>query len=469
MPHFRLATALLAAILLLPRALAAQPAQARVQAPAKATAATDEQKKAQAKEVMRKARRAFEDEDRALAAKLYLQALELDPDASEPYYRLGALADAAEEALSWFKQYAELEPGDAWGWLAVSRKSIKLGRTREALAAARTAFALASSAEDIRDALERARTAAAPSAEPLAGYATDSDGFQTTRFGLEGLAAVLGGFRLGARVLQSSIKGGPRRGTVDEFLVRMEGRPREALRLSLTAGLARTSTRENGTAGKSVTDPANTAEADLRVRWRAPGGGPALDLRLQRLPLVSNPTLVANQAAQNDGRFGIDVPVGPFRIRGMGRASLIETAAEPSNRRLQADAALVLPLSGGSEASVQFHTLGFERATSAGYFAPRSVQTIEAGAFLELGGEGAVTAELDLGLGIQRLAKQNEDLGPWKIALRSWGWVAVDITAALQARLEVEAYSAPFAPAAAVVSENWKYLSVGLGLLVRLR
>jgi len=421
------------------------------------------------KDLLRRAEAAMEDEDRALAEKLYLQVIDLDPDQSAPYYRLGLLARNAEVALGWFKQYADLEPDDAWGWLAVGKKSLKVGKTREALAAFKRAAKLAPGAEDIQKGLSEGRLRAAPTLEPIAAYSGDSEDFRTWRYGLRGDLALRGGFRMGGRISRSDLRGQGQKASIDEFLIRLEGKPRLALRLDLTAGLARSAAQGTGLAGKFKVDPATTAEADLRLRWRATDDGPAFDVRLQRMLFASNPVLVVSRAVLDDARLGLDLPVGPFRIRGMGRASLIESAFEPSNRRLQADAALVLPFSGRGEVSMQVHSLGFEKASGAGYFAPKSVNTIEAGTYWELGGEGLMSGELDLGIGIQRLAKQGEEVGPWKPALRGWGYLAFDLAPTVQARLEAEAYSAPFAPAQAVAAENWKYLSVSLGLLVRLR
>jgi tetratricopeptide (TPR) repeat protein len=421
------------------------------------------------KDLLRRAKAAREAENRDLAEKLYLQIIELDPEQSDPYYRLGVLARNAEVALGWFKQYVELEPGDAWGWLAVGEKSLKVGKTREALAAFERAAKLAPNAEDIREGLTKGRLRAAPTLEPIGGYSVDSESFHVVRYGAEGWAALPGGFRLGGRFVRSELDGNLLQASIDEFLVRVEGRPRQALRLDLTAGLASTTAQGTGIAGIFTIDPATTPVADLRLRWRDPDGGPAFDVRLQRMLFASTPALVVSRAVQDDARIGLELPVGPLRIRGMGRASLIETDFEASNTRLQADAALVLPLGWRGEVSLQFHALGFAQASDAGYFAPKSVETREIGTYWELGGEGRVSAELDLGIGLQRLAKQGEAVGPWKPAFRGWGWLGLDIVPAVQVRLEAEAYSAPFAPVQAVATENWQYFSVSIGLLMRLR
>jgi hypothetical protein len=151
-----------------------------------------------------------------------------------------------------------------------------------------------------------------------------------------------------------------------------------------------------------------------------------------------------------------------------GRAAQVRTLVEEPNTRLQGDAALVLPFGWQGEASIQYHRLGFSRLSAAGYFAPRRVETLEGGTYWELGGNGRTSLAFDLGGGLQRLARQDELPGPWKLALRSWGMLAVDLVPAVQCRVEAEAYSAPFAPVGAVTTPNWRFFSVAASLLFRL-
>jgi hypothetical protein len=412
------------------------------------------------KELLDRADAAFKDENRALAEKLYRQVLELDPYQSRAVYRLGQLSRNDEAALGWFRRYAELEPGDAYGWVAVGDKSLRLGRTVEAKSAYERAVHLEPKDADIRQRLDRARPRAAPGLEPLAGYESDSDGNHTSRFGLGLDAAIRGGFRLGARALRASISDGFSSARIDTGVLRLEGRPSREVRTDLSFGLARLVIPETSSWTTPVTD--------LRFRWRDPAGAPAVDLRVQRMALGTTPLLVANQAMRNEARLSFELPLGEIRIRAGGRAGQIRTLVEEPNTRLQGDAALVLPFGWQGEVSVQYHRLGFSRASEAGYFAPRRVETLEAGTYWELGGDGPASLAFDLGAGIQRLAKQEEELGPWKLALRGWGMLAVDLAPAVQARIEAEAYSAPFAPVGAVTTPNWRFFSITASLLFRL-
>jgi hypothetical protein len=299
---------------------------------------------------------------------------------------------------------------------------------------------------------------AAPTVEPLGGYVRDSDGNSTWRYGLNGDVALRDAWRLGVHGLMSRIGDGLTDATMGEGLVRLEGRPRQALRVDLAGGLV------------SLTPPGGsswfTGEGDAHLRWRSKGAG--LELRAQRLPLGTTPLLVENQVMRNEGRLGIELPVGPLRVRGTGRVAMIEAVGEDANRRLQGDGVLALPLGWRGEISVQYHRLGFEHASSVGYFAPERVETAEGGTYWELGGDGAVSLSFDLGAGVQRLAEQGTDVGPWKPAFRGWAMLAVDVTRTLQWRTEAEAYNAPFAPVGVSTAPDWRYGAVTTSLLVRM-
>jgi tetratricopeptide (TPR) repeat protein len=415
----------------------------------------------QVAELLRRADAAFVDENRALAEKLYRQVLDLDPYQSRALFRMGQLSRDDEIALGWFLLYHEQEPDDAWGWLAAGDKYLKVGKTVEAQRSYARAAKIAPKAKDVLERLARGRLRAAPTIEPLGGYAGDSDLDRTWRSGLKGDLALPGGLRLGLMAAHSRIGDGTADATLDEGVLRLEGRPRQSLRLDLSIGAARLRSFE--------AEGWTTAQAEFRFRWRGPRGGPSLEVRAQRLPLGTTPLLVANRAMKNEARLGMDLPAGPLTIRFGGRAASIETFVETSNQRLQGDAALVYPLGTGGEISIQYHRLGFERPSEAGYFAPRFVETIESGTYWDFGGEGRVSASLDLGIGLQRLARSAEPTGPWKIALRGWGAINVDLSPIIQLRAEAEAYSAPFAPAGVAVSADWRYMATSLGLLVRLK
>src|SRR5215203_2092482 len=64
--------------------------------------------------------RALEAEDTARARAEYEAALAENPLASRAVFRLGQLAKTdSRRAQSYFRRYVELEPADAWGWMAL--------------------------------------------------------------------------------------------------------------------------------------------------------------------------------------------------------------------------------------------------------------------------------------------------------------------------------------------------------------
>ena len=99
----------------------------------------------------------------------------------------------------------------------------------------------------------------------------------------------------------------------------------------------------------------------------------------------------------------------------------------------------------------------------------RLTATRETGTFWDLGGDGVVSLSFDLGAGGERIALQGSAVGPWKLSLRGWATLAIDLSPKLQWRTEGEAYSAPFAPPGAVTAPDWRYGSVRTGFLLRLR
>jgi hypothetical protein len=171
---------------------------------------------------------------------------------------------------------------------------------------------------------------------------------------------------------------------------------------------------------------------------------------------------------RNEAKLSLELPLGIPRIRLGGRWGWIETTAEKANTRLEVDAAAVLPMGWLGEFSAQYHRLGFSRSSEAGYFAPRLVETLEGGSYWDLGGDNGVIASIDLGAGIQRLARRKDKLeGSWKPALRAWGYLAVDLSPAVQWRNEAEAYSAPFAPVGVATMPNWRWFSIKSSILFR--
>lgn len=384
------------------------------------------------------------------------------------YSRAGRSGEAARVLSDWLG----IHPDDGEAWDLLGRAQRHAGRPRAAAAA----FAHADSS-GIRGAASRrnsAEAAAAPAVGPLMLWQHDSDGNTAQGGGAFADFMPVDGVRLGVVGHRGRIDDGV--STVDwtDAAVRASARPTPSLTLQAQAGArqfpaipvsvpAQPGGRPPFAAGAG-TNSWTMPEFDARLRWRAPSRGPSLELRAQQLALGSAPVLVANEVSRTEGRAILELPIWRLRLRGGARAGVMQAVGEANNARVGADGALVFPFGGTAELSAQYHEIGFQRASTAGYFAPRTAQTMEGGLYFELGDEGPLSVAADLGGGMQRIARQGEDVGPWKPAWRGWSYVALSLGASRALWSEIEAYDAPFAPAGAVTSASWRYLSVSLGV-----
>src|SRR5207249_4752537 len=161
----------------------------------------------------------------------------------------------------------ELEPGDAWGFLALGDTYHKLGRERSALGAYRAAARLAPTEPDVRSRLGPQRHRVSPALEPIASYQRDSDANAVRRVG-RGADLQAGEMtRVGAQVQRARVSGAGE-ATLDEALAVVRARG-PGLRVDVTAGPARLESPLNPSAFITPT-------ADARLQWRAPGGGAAV-------------------------------------------------------------------------------------------------------------------------------------------------------------------------------------------------
>jgi hypothetical protein len=97
------------------------------------------------------------------------------------------------------------------------------------------------------------------------------------------------------------------------------------------------------------------------------------------------------------------------------------------------------------------------------------VETVEGGAYLELGEDGPLSMAIDLGAGRQRIAEHNAPWGRWARALRAWSMLSLAIAPGRALWLEVEGYDAAFAPEGTATSSAWRFVSASLGLRWALR
>lgn len=480
--------------------------------------------------VLARADSAFVAEDRELARRLYAEELAMDSTLSRAVFRLAQLSDSPREQLALFRRYQALQPRDAWGLMAegdalarlrrfddglaayaraetiapderdvaVGRARLleRAGRSGQAMAeltrwterhandgeawdllgraalrsgrpgAAERAFARAESAGQVRGAADRrayARALAAPAVEPIVGYQRDSDGNRATRLGGVADVMVRDGARLGIGAERLTIGDGVTSTDGVSAFGKLSSRVSPGARLDVQGGAVRLASLVAGAGAWT------TPQFDARLRLRAPLGGPSLELRAQRLALGTAPILVENRVTRTEGRATVEIPAGLFRLRGTGRLGAMEAMGESGNARYGADGALVLPLGEQVQLSGQYRVMGFQRASLAGYFAPRRAETVESGLYVETSGEGALSFAADVGVGAQRVAAQGANVGKWTRSLRGWGYASLAMGAARALYAEVEAYDAPFAPEGVATSGTWRFVSLALGVRWGLR
>ena len=393
--------------------------------------------------------------------------------------RAGRSSQAADELSAWTKMHPD--DGDAWDLLG--RAHMRSGR----LHAARDAFLRAErlNVHGARNRRLAATSAAAPSFAPDVGSLGDSDGNRTRRLGGAFELMAGDGVRLGVGAAVVSVGSDVEEVQGTDFDVRMAAGPSPLIRI--TAGIGAV---HYGGSPPAPTDPQtspgppaspgnpggapgnpdagqrswNTLRAAARVRLRTPGHGPSLDLRLDRAPLGFSPLLVQNHVERSEVRATAELPIALFRLRGTARFGRIDAANEAPNGRSTLEGALILPLGDRVMPSLQYRRAGYQRASVAGYFAPRLAETIEAGLYTEGNEDGPITLAADAGVGAQRVTPHGGVAGDWTRVWRGWGQVSLSLGPSRAWFVEVEAYDAPFALEGTGAADSWRFLSLSSGL-----
>jgi Flp pilus assembly protein TadD len=463
--------------------------------------------------------------DAMAAALAYAAVLAADSQNSRATYRLADLRRRnPKEALRLFQRYVSLEPSDPWGYLAVADMLARLGRYHEAVQESDSAVRLAPNERDAvigrarvlaragrtdaavvayhqwlathdRDpeawrelarelaragrpgdaahALARAqsqafdpgvarrlatlRAAAAPAFTPIVSGSRDSDRNTTLRLGGAAELAATGGgaVRLGMSGSREQVGDGFTTIGLDAVAVNATWRPRATVKVEAAAGAA----RFDGSGGSSAT---MVSTGQLRARWRAPGRGPAFDLRAERSVIDASPLLVANRVVRSDLRGIVELPVaGGLKLRALGRAAALSDSAE-LNHRTSVAGVVAFAATPSIEVSGQVHQLRYAHSSSAGYFAPRLAQIVEAGTYVEFE-TGSVLCALDAGAGVQRVAAHGAHVGPWRRALRLYALIALPLSPGHDLRLELDGEDSQIANET-VTSGQWRYGSAMLSL-----
>ncbi len=420
------------------------------------------------------------------------------PPDSADVTRARALATAgrADAAIALYRAWVVRHPGDASAWRELGRQLQRAGRPGEAAAALEQALAL-SPDRPTASRLAALRVTLRPVVQPVVGGSRDSDLNQQITGGIAFDAAALARGRLGLQATRTRISDGGLTGsaTSDALLATFHLRPLATLALDGFAGATRTagavpdttsvvasamggmhgSGRGNaaGTTGSSLMVGSGDVSrflptARLRLRLRAPGGEPALEVRAFSTPVNASPALALAGAARDELAATLELPAGPLRLRGTGRIGDVRLDGD-RNGRLGYDAALALPVTPALELSAQFHRFGYAHAVSSGYFAPRAAETIEGGAYLEVEPSDAFALSADVGGGVARLTRFGEAVGPWGPALRLWSMAAWTLMPGRTLQLEGEAYDTNAADAVGVVSATaWRYASLSVSVRVAL-
>ncbi len=401
--------------------------------------------------------------DSALAAREFAAVLALDAYNSHATYRLAQLTRGnPEEALRLFKRYVELEPTDAWGYMAVAAALAKGGQYGDAVDWYDRALKLAPDEQEAiagrARALARARIAA-PAITPLVGRTRDSDGNTTERLGASVELGEIHSLRLGVEGARDRISDGVTRAELQQVALRAKWRPHPGTSLDIAAG----GTRLDSIAGGGGATIVPTGR--VRARWRSSAHGPALDVRAQRGVVAASPQLVANRVVRTELGIVAELPLArSLKLRGIGRSAALSDSLDV-NHRTTLGGIVAVALSPVVEVSGGVHQIRYAHASTAGYFAPRLIQIVEAGTYLELESDGGWLFSLDAGAGAQRVADQGGPIGPWSHAMRGYALIVAPLTPGGGRALQLELEGEDSAVAReAVTAGQWRYGAVALSL-----
>ncbi len=160
----------------------------------------------------------------------------------------------------------------------------------------------------------------------------------------------------------------------------------------------------------------------------------------------------------------LSVPAyGPIRLRALGQLGSLKSDAH-QNARSGYGGAVVLQLAPDLEISEQYRAVAYRQPTTAGYFAPELLQTLELASYLEFSRFWPFTLALDIGLGAQRATPHGRAPFPWGRAFRLWALIAWDFQPGRQIAFEIESYES-MAPGEALIPDyGWRYSAVLLSL-----
>jgi len=396
-----------------------------------------------------------------VAAREYAAVLAADPENSHATYRLAQLTrDDPAAALRLFQRYVELEPEDPWGYMAVADALARAGRYAEALRSYDAALRLAPGEPEAvagrAKVFPRAR-AAAPAVTPVVSGSRDSDGNTTFRLGGSVELQARGPLRLGVEASHDRVTDGVSTAGLEQLALRAAWR---AGRLASVEGALGGTRLERSDSGSTTVVPTGR----VRARWRSSTHGVTVDVRAQRAVLAVSPLLVNNRVLRTELRALVEIPVTrTLKLRGLGRTALLRDTAD-LNHRTALGGVVAVALSPAIELSGQVHQIRYSHASTAGYFAPRLGQVVEAGSYIEIETASGWLLALDVGVGAQRVAEFGGQPGPWSRALRWYSLITAPLAPGRALQLELEGEDSMVAREAATTVGAWRYGSAALSL-----
>jgi tetratricopeptide (TPR) repeat protein len=397
----------------------------------------------------------------SVAAREYAAVLAADPENSHATYRLAQLTrNDPAAALRLFQRYVELEPEDPWGFMAVGEGLARAGRYGDALRSYDDALRLAPGEPEAvagrAKVFARAR-AAAPAVTPLVSSSRDSDGNTTFRLGGSAELQTRGPLRLGVEASRDRVTDGVSTAGLEQLALRAAWQPG---RLASIEGALGGTRLERSDSGSTTVVPTGR----VRARWRSSAHGVTVDVRAQRAVLAASPLLVNNRVLRTELRALVEIPVTrTLKLRGLGRTALLRDTAD-LNHRTAVGGVVAVALSPAIEVSGQVHQIRYSHASTAGYFAPRLAQVVEAGSYLEFETPSGWLLALDVGAGAQRVAEFGGQPGAWTRALRWYSLISAPLAPGRTLQLELEGEDSPVAREAATTAGAWRYGSAVLSL-----
>ena len=389
-----------------------------------------------------------------------------------------AAAAGSQQSIELYERYTRMEPGDAWGFLALAESLAAARRFGEAGAALERAETLAPGDDDVvtvRARVERARRASLPSFKPSALITRDTDANTSITLGASGDAAVGTAVRAGITGGHTSTGDGTSTAAIERGAATLTVRSK-SLRWSSELGAARLAHVTTRTVPVGQT----------HLRWSAGTRGFAADVRVRHSPLTSVYSLVAAEAMLTEARGLVDIPLfAGLKVRANGQAGSIATntlIAVPrgggpngggrggttyqrvafTNERLGFGGGLVVPYAPVAEAAITAYRLQYDQPGTGHYFAPEYVDALEAGTYAEIYRFDPVTIALDMGVGLQRAKAFGQVEGDVEPAYRLWSQVTLPLGRYVDLNGEVDYYKSQLSTVA--TSASWSSFTGGVSL-----